>query len=177
MTHNSNASDQQRTIDVATKRSSSKNPENTSGRELTEASKIIPSTHNSDGRRSDDVTSTITSDSLAVIQKKFHVPNDVLIITPKRTDRAHAPPQGFVEVYEMTLHAGLRFPPAHELFDIFKACGIALPQFLCRAITIIVGSIVFFRLYGATLTIEYLSKMCKFTSDSHDRILCRANKK
>ncbi|KAH0457207.1 hypothetical protein IEQ34_015114 [Dendrobium chrysotoxum] len=106
-----------------------------------DASKIIPSAHDGDRRRSDNVASTITSDSLVVIRKKFHVPNDVLIIAPKRIDRAHAPSQGFIAVYEMTLRAGLRFPPAPELLDIFKACGIALPQFLCRAITIIVGLI------------------------------------
>ncbi|KAH0461513.1 hypothetical protein IEQ34_009088 [Dendrobium chrysotoxum] len=105
---------------------------------LTDASKIIPSAHDGDRRRFDDVASIITSDSLAVIRKKFHVTNDVLIIALKRTDMAHTPPQGFVAVYEMTLHAGLRFPLAPKLLNIFKACGVALPQFLCRAITIIV---------------------------------------
>ncbi|KAH0458379.1 hypothetical protein IEQ34_013694 [Dendrobium chrysotoxum] len=74
------------------------------------------------------------------------------------------------------LRASLRFPPAPELLDIFKACGVALLQFLCRGITIIVGLIVFFRESGATSTVEYLSKMCKFTSDSYGRISCRANK-
>ncbi|KAH0457247.1 hypothetical protein IEQ34_015154 [Dendrobium chrysotoxum] len=177
MAGNSKDVNQRRTLDTTSKRSSSKNPKNTAGGGLTDASKIIPSSHDGDRRRSDDVASIITSDSLATIRKKFHVPNDVLIMAPKRTDRAHTPPQGFVAVYEMTLRAGLRFPPAPELLDIFKACGVALPQFLCRAITIIVGLIVFFRERGATLTVEYLSKMCKFTSDSYGRISCRANKK
>ncbi|KAH0458290.1 hypothetical protein IEQ34_013605 [Dendrobium chrysotoxum] len=177
MADNSKDGNQRRTLDTTSKRSSSKNLKNTAGGGLTDASKIIPSSHDGDRRRSDDVASIITSDSLAAIRKKFHVPNDVLIIAPKRTDRAHTPPQGFVAVYEMTLRAGLRFPPAPELLDIFKACGVALPQFLCRAVTIIVGLIVFFRERGATLTVEYLSKMCKFTSDSYGRISCRANKK
>ncbi|KAH0454123.1 hypothetical protein IEQ34_016047 [Dendrobium chrysotoxum] len=129
---------------------------------LTDASKIIPSAHNGDRRRSDDVASIITSDSLAAIRKKFHVPNDVLIIAPKRTDRAHAPPQEFVAVYEMTMHAGFRFSPAPELLDIFKACGVALPQFLCRAITIIVGLIVFFR------EREGLTDASKIIPSAHD---------
>ncbi|KAH0448881.1 hypothetical protein IEQ34_022681 [Dendrobium chrysotoxum] len=34
----------------------------------------------------DDVASTITSDGLAVIRRKFHIPNEVLIIAPKRSD-------------------------------------------------------------------------------------------
>ncbi|KAH0459032.1 hypothetical protein IEQ34_011846 [Dendrobium chrysotoxum] len=175
MADNSKDGNQRRTLDTASKRSSSKNPKNNA--RLTDASKIFPSSHDGDRRRSDDVTSIITSDSLAAIHKKFHVSNDVLIIAPKRTDRTHTPPQGFVAVYEMTLRTGLRFPPAPELLDIFKACGVALPQFLCRAITIIVGLIVFFKERGATLTVEYLSKMCKFTSDSYGCISCRANKK
>ncbi|KAH0466605.1 hypothetical protein IEQ34_003843 [Dendrobium chrysotoxum] len=177
MADNSKDGNQRRTLEITSKRSSSKNPKNIAGGGLTDASKIIPPAHDDDRRRSDDVASIITSDSLAAIRKKFHVPNNMLIIAPKRTDRAHSPPQGFVAVYEMTLHAGLRFPPAPELLDIFKACGVALAQFLCRATTIIVGLIVFFRERGATLTVEYLSKMCKFTSDSYGRISCRANKK
>ncbi|KAH0436093.1 hypothetical protein IEQ34_026474 [Dendrobium chrysotoxum] len=95
-------------------------------------------------RAIDDVVSMITYDGLAVICKKFYILNEVLIISPKRSDRVHAPPLGFIVVYEMTLCAGLRFPPAPELLEIFKACGISLPQFLCRAITIMVGLIVFF---------------------------------
>ncbi|KAH0458736.1 hypothetical protein IEQ34_011550 [Dendrobium chrysotoxum] len=134
MTDNSKDGNQRRTLETTSKRSSSKNPKNTAGGGLTDASKIIPPAHDGDRRRSDDVASILTSDSLAAIHKKFHVPNDVLIIAPKRTDRAHSPPQGFVAVYEMTLRAGLRFPPAPELLDIFKACGVALPQFLCSGL-------------------------------------------
>ncbi|KAH0467519.1 hypothetical protein IEQ34_004757 [Dendrobium chrysotoxum] len=125
----------------------------------------------------DDVASTITSDGLAVIRKKFHIINEVLIIAPKSSDRVHVPPPRFIDVYEMTLHAGLRFPPAPELLEIFKACGVSLPQFLYRAITIMVGLAVFFRERGVTLTMEYLSKMCKFTSDTHGRVFCQNNKK
>ncbi|KAH0467229.1 hypothetical protein IEQ34_004467 [Dendrobium chrysotoxum] len=42
------------------------------------------------------------------------------------------------------------------LLDIFKACGVALPQFLFRVITIIVGLIVFFRECRAALIVECL---------------------
>ncbi|KAH0459498.1 hypothetical protein IEQ34_012312 [Dendrobium chrysotoxum] len=91
MIDNSKASKQRRTLDITSKRSSSKNPENAYGGGLTDASKIISSAVDGDRRRSDDAVSTITSDSLAVIRKKFHIPNDVLIIAPKRTDRAYAP--------------------------------------------------------------------------------------
>ncbi|KAH0458435.1 hypothetical protein IEQ34_013750 [Dendrobium chrysotoxum] len=34
----------------------------------------------------DDVVSMITSDGLAMIRRKFHIPNEVLIIAPKRSD-------------------------------------------------------------------------------------------
>ncbi|KAH0448415.1 hypothetical protein IEQ34_022215 [Dendrobium chrysotoxum] len=64
----------------------------------------------------------------------------------------------------MTLHARLRFSPAPELLEIFKACGVSLSQFLCRAITIMTGLI-------------YLSKMCKFTTVVHGRVSCWNNKK
>ncbi|KAH0448404.1 hypothetical protein IEQ34_022204 [Dendrobium chrysotoxum] len=134
-----------------------------------------------DKRRShgaiDDVTSTITSDGLAVIHKKFYIPNEVLIITPKISNRVYAPLPGFITIYEMTLHVGLWFPPAPELLEIFKACGISLPQFLYIAIIIMVGLTVFFRERGAILTIKYLSKMCKFMTDIHGRVSCQNNKK
>ncbi|KAH0458548.1 hypothetical protein IEQ34_013863 [Dendrobium chrysotoxum] len=122
MTDSSKASNQRRTVDITSKMSSSKSSENDSG--LTDASKLIPFTRDGDRKRYDDVAPTISSDSLAVIRKKFHLPNEVLIITPKRSNKAQTPPPGFVAVYEMTLRAGLRFPPALELLDIFKACGI-----------------------------------------------------
>ncbi|KAH0467493.1 hypothetical protein IEQ34_004731 [Dendrobium chrysotoxum] len=70
----------------------------------------------------DDVQSSITSDSLEMIRKKFYIPNDVLIIAPKRFDRVYAPPLGFIVVYEITFHAGLRFSPAPKLLEIFKEC-------------------------------------------------------
>ncbi|KAH0452109.1 hypothetical protein IEQ34_019408 [Dendrobium chrysotoxum] len=101
----------------------------------------------------------------------------MLIIAPKRSDRVHAPLPGFIAVYEMTLCSGLQFSPAPELLKIFKACGVSIPQFLCRAITSMVGLTVFFRECRAMLTVEYLSKMCKFTNDIHGRVSCRNNKK
>ncbi|KAH0434583.1 hypothetical protein IEQ34_026802 [Dendrobium chrysotoxum] len=71
------------------------------------------------------------------------------------------------------LHAGLRFPLAPELLKIFRVCGVPLAQFLCRAVIIIVGLMAFYREHGARLTVNYLSKMCRLTSDSQGRILCR----
>ncbi|KAH0451122.1 hypothetical protein IEQ34_018421 [Dendrobium chrysotoxum] len=162
-----------------------------SGLHLKDAPKVTPSStgikkqdkapKDGDKRRShgaiDDVASTITFDGLTMIRKNFYIPNEVLIIASKRSDRVHAPPPGFIAVYEMTLRAGLRFPPAPELLEIFKACGVSLPQFLCRAITIIFGLTVFFQERGATLTVEYLSEICKFTNDIYGRVSCRNNKK
>ncbi|KAH0450888.1 hypothetical protein IEQ34_021580 [Dendrobium chrysotoxum] len=87
MADNSKDSNQRRTLDTTSKRSSSKNPNNTAGGGLTDASKIIPSSHDGDRRRSDDVASINTSDSLAEIRKKFHVPNDVLIDYCSKEDR------------------------------------------------------------------------------------------
>ncbi|KAH0465699.1 hypothetical protein IEQ34_005802 [Dendrobium chrysotoxum] len=75
-------------------------------------------------------------------------------------------------MYEMTLHAGLRFPLAPELLEIFRTCGVPLAQFLCRTVTIIVGLTAFYRERGAKLTVDHLSKMCRLTR----RILCRGKK-
>ncbi|KAH0464378.1 hypothetical protein IEQ34_007164 [Dendrobium chrysotoxum] len=68
------------------------------------------------------------------------------------------------------------FPLAPELLEIFKACGVPLAQFLCRTVTIIVGLTAFYRERGAKLTVDHLSKMCRLTSDSQGRILCRGKK-
>ncbi|KAH0466867.1 hypothetical protein IEQ34_004105 [Dendrobium chrysotoxum] len=40
-----------------------------------------------------------------------------------------------------------------------------------------IGLKVFFREREVTLTVEYLSKICKFTTNVHDRVSCRNNKK
>ncbi|KAH0464553.1 hypothetical protein IEQ34_007339 [Dendrobium chrysotoxum] len=44
-----------------------------------------------DSRRStliDNVSSSITSDGLIIIRKKYHLPIDLVMIAPKRTDQA-----------------------------------------------------------------------------------------
>ncbi|KAH0466410.1 hypothetical protein IEQ34_003648 [Dendrobium chrysotoxum] len=69
-----------------------------------------PRTMEVDGsRRStliDDVSLSITSDGLIIIRKKYHLPNDLVMVAPKKTDRARDPPNGFITVYEMALRAG-----------------------------------------------------------------------
>ncbi|PKU68132.1 hypothetical protein MA16_Dca015634 [Dendrobium catenatum] len=125
----------------------------------------------------DDVPSSITSDdALIAIRKKYHLPNDLVMAVPKKTDRARYPPKGFITLYEMTLRAGLRFSLAPELLEIFRACGVPLAQFLCRTVTIIVGLTVFYRERGVKMTIDHLSKMCKLTSDVQGCVLCRGRK-
>ncbi|PKU63101.1 hypothetical protein MA16_Dca025837 [Dendrobium catenatum] len=125
----------------------------------------------------DDVPSSITSDdTLVAIHKKYHMSNDLVMVVPKKIDRARDPPKGFITLYEMTLRASLRFPLAPELLEIFRACGVPLAQFLCKTVTIIVGLTVFYRERGVKLTIDHLSKMCKLTSDVQGRVLCRGRK-
>ncbi|KAH0448978.1 hypothetical protein IEQ34_022778 [Dendrobium chrysotoxum] len=142
---------------------------------------VVPSTHEvvelvraprtievDESRRStliDDISSSITSDGLIIIHKKFHLLDDLVMAVPKKTDRARDPPNGFITMYEMTLRAGLRFPLAPELLGIFKACGVPLAQFLCKTVTIIMGLTVFHRERGVRLIVDHLSKMCMFTSD------------
>ncbi|KAL0924956.1 hypothetical protein M5K25_005817 [Dendrobium thyrsiflorum] len=73
--------------------------------------------------KTDDAISTITEDSFISFRKKFHFPNDVVMRVPARSDRARFPPPGYVTVYEFSLRAGLRLPPAPELIDIMTICG------------------------------------------------------
>ncbi|KAH0456512.1 hypothetical protein IEQ34_014419 [Dendrobium chrysotoxum] len=150
-----------------------------STREVIEPMRAPQTTEVDQSRRStliDDVSSTITSDGLIIFRKKFHLPNDLVMVAPKESDRARYPPSGFITMYEMTLRAGLRFSLASELLEIFKACGVPLAQFLCRTVTIIVGLTAFYRERGAKLTVDHLSKMCRLTSDSQGHILCRGKK-
>ncbi|KAH0456920.1 hypothetical protein IEQ34_014827 [Dendrobium chrysotoxum] len=64
---------------------------------------------------------------------------------PARSDRACFPPLGYVTVYEFSLRAGLRFPPASELIDILTICGVCLSQFSYRVMSIVMGLIMLFR--------------------------------
>ncbi|KAL0927627.1 hypothetical protein M5K25_001818 [Dendrobium thyrsiflorum] len=77
--------------------------------------------------KTDDAISTITEDSFILFRKKFHFPNDVVMKVPARSDRARFPPPGYVTVYELSLRAGLRLPPAPELIDILTICGAEKP--------------------------------------------------
>ncbi|KAH0453305.1 hypothetical protein IEQ34_017629 [Dendrobium chrysotoxum] len=95
---------------------------------------------------------TITSDSLIIFHKKFHFPNDLAVKTPEKSNRACFPPSGYLTIYEMSLRAGLRFPPAPELINISTICGVILSHFSCRAMSIVMGLIAFFRDCGAVLT-------------------------
>ncbi|KAL0916191.1 hypothetical protein M5K25_013683 [Dendrobium thyrsiflorum] len=91
--------------------------------------------------KADDVVSTITGNSLIIFRKKFHFPNDFVIKVPAKSDLACAPPPGFLTVYEFSLRAGLRFPPASELIDILRIYGVSLSQLSYRAMSIIMGLI------------------------------------
>ncbi|KAH0458426.1 hypothetical protein IEQ34_013741 [Dendrobium chrysotoxum] len=133
----------------------SKNQDDHPGNRPLDMLDVVPSTHEvvepvraprtmevDESRRStliDDVSSSITLDGLIIICKKFHLPDDLVMVVPKKTDQAQDPPNGFFTIYEMTLRAGLRFPLAPELLEIFRACGVPLAQFLCRTVKIIVG--------------------------------------
>ncbi|KAH0453089.1 hypothetical protein IEQ34_017413 [Dendrobium chrysotoxum] len=92
----------------------------------------------------DDVVSTITDDSLIVFHK-FIFLNDLVVMDPKRSNRACFPPPGYLIIYEISLHAGLLFPPPLELIDISIMCGVSLFQFSYRAISVTVRLIAFFR--------------------------------
>ncbi|KAH0458388.1 hypothetical protein IEQ34_013703 [Dendrobium chrysotoxum] len=59
-----------------------------------------------------------------------------------------ASPPGYMTVYEFSLRAGLRFPPASELIDILTICGVCLSQFSYRVMSIMMGLIVLFRDHG-----------------------------
>ncbi|KAH0466516.1 hypothetical protein IEQ34_003754 [Dendrobium chrysotoxum] len=115
--------------------------------------------------RVNEIASTVT---------KFHFSNDVVTIVPKRSDRASLPPPGYLTVSETNLRAGLRFPPHAELIKILRWCRVNLSQFSFRAMSVTVGLIVLFRDRGATLTPEHLSRMGRFTSDTHGRVIFRS---
>ncbi|KAH0451946.1 hypothetical protein IEQ34_019245 [Dendrobium chrysotoxum] len=46
--------------------------------------------------KADDVASIITSDSLIIVRKKFHFPNDLVMKVPKKPDRFYSPAPGFL---------------------------------------------------------------------------------
>ncbi|KAH0463548.1 hypothetical protein IEQ34_008130 [Dendrobium chrysotoxum] len=115
-------------------------------------------------------------DGLIVIYKKIHLTNDLVMASPRKSDQVRVPPSGFITVYEMMLHTGLRSPQAPQLLEIFKACDVPLAQFLCRTVTIIVGLMIFYMEHDVKLTVDYLSKMCRFTSDFQGRVLYRGKK-
>ncbi|KAH0456626.1 hypothetical protein IEQ34_014533 [Dendrobium chrysotoxum] len=93
---------------------------------------------------------------------------------PTRFDRACSPPPGFVIVYEFSLRAWLRFLPSPELIDILTICGVSLAQLFYRAMSIIMGLIIFFRDYGAVLSPKCLSRMGHLISDTQGRISFRS---
>ncbi|KAH0460478.1 hypothetical protein IEQ34_011141 [Dendrobium chrysotoxum] len=99
------------------------------------------------GARADNAASTITGDSLIVLHKKFHIPNDVVMAVPKRYNPVGLPPPGVV----------LSTPI--ELIKILVRCGITLSQFSYRAMSVMMGLIALFRYRGAVLTPEHLSRM------------------
>ncbi|PKU81623.1 hypothetical protein MA16_Dca013054 [Dendrobium catenatum] len=115
--------------------------------------------------KADNVISTITEESFISFRKKFHFPNDLVMKVPVRSERACFPPQGYVTMYEFSLRAGLRFPPPPELVDILTACALSLSQFSYRAMSVVVGLIVFFRDHRAVLSTECLSWMGRIYTD------------
>ncbi|KAH0450659.1 hypothetical protein IEQ34_021351 [Dendrobium chrysotoxum] len=117
-----------------------KNPTEDRPAQRSEISKRIQKTP-----KADDVISTITKDSFISFRKKFHFPNDLVMKVPARSDRACFPPPGYVTVYDFSLRAGLRFPPASELIDILTICGVCLSQFSYRVMSIVMGQIELFR--------------------------------
>ncbi|KAH0459376.1 hypothetical protein IEQ34_012190 [Dendrobium chrysotoxum] len=106
-------------------RQASKNQDDVPGSRPLDMLDVVPSTHKvvepvralrtmevDESRRStliDDVSSSITSDGLIIIRKKFHLPDDLVMVVPKKTDRARDPPNGFFTMYEMTLCAGRKW--------------------------------------------------------------------
>ncbi|KAH0457758.1 hypothetical protein IEQ34_013073 [Dendrobium chrysotoxum] len=124
--------------------------------------------------RVNETASTVTSGFLILFRKNFHFLNDVVTIVPKMSDRPSLPPPGYLTVFETNLRAGLRFPPPAELIEILRRCGVNLSQFSFRAMSVTVGLIALFRNRGATLTPEHLSRMGRFTSDTHGRVTFRS---
>ncbi|KAI0523469.1 hypothetical protein KFK09_005864 [Dendrobium nobile] len=126
------------------------------------------------GARADDLASTVTSDSLIIFRKKFHFPNDVVAVAPKRSDRAGVPPHGYLTICETHLRSGLRFSLPAELIEILMHCGVSISQFTYRGMSVMIGLIALFRDRGAILTPERLSRMGRFTSDAQGRITFRS---
>ncbi|PKU77441.1 hypothetical protein MA16_Dca027577 [Dendrobium catenatum] len=126
------------------------------------------------GARADDLASTVTSDSSIILHKKFHFPNDVVAVAPKRSDRAGAPPPGYLTICETHLRSGLRFPLPVELIEILMHCGVSISQFTYRGMSMTIGLIAFFRDRGAILTPERLSRIGRFTYDVQGRITFRS---
>ncbi|KAL0927362.1 hypothetical protein M5K25_001526 [Dendrobium thyrsiflorum] len=93
---------------------------------------------------------------------------------PARSDRARFPPPGYVTVYEFSLRAGLRLPPAPELIDIMTIYGVNMSQFSYRAMSIIMGMIILFRDRGVVLSSECLSRIGRLFSDVQGRITFRS---
>ncbi|KAI0522350.1 hypothetical protein KFK09_004729 [Dendrobium nobile] len=91
------------------------------------------------GARADDLASTVTSDSLIIFRKKFHFPNDVVAVAPKRSDRASVPPPGYLTICETHLRSGLRFPLPAELIEILMHCGVSISQFTYRGMSVTIG--------------------------------------
>ncbi|KAH0465379.1 hypothetical protein IEQ34_005482 [Dendrobium chrysotoxum] len=75
---------------------------------------------------------------------------------------------------ETNLRAWLCFPPPTELIEILRRCRVNLSQFLFRSISVTVELIALFRDRGATLTPDHLSRMGRFTSDTHGRVTFRS---
>ncbi|KAH0452817.1 hypothetical protein IEQ34_017141 [Dendrobium chrysotoxum] len=147
---------------------SSKNPSEDRLAQRSEISKRIQK-----APKANNVISTITEDSFISFRKKFHFPNDLVMKVPARFDLACFPPPGYVTVYEFSLRAGLRFPPASELIDILTICGVCLFQFFYRVMSIVMGLIVLFRDRGVVLSSECLSRMGRLFSDAQGCISFR----
>ncbi|KAH0450866.1 hypothetical protein IEQ34_021558 [Dendrobium chrysotoxum] len=111
------------------------------------------------------MVSTITSYSLIVFRKKFYFPNDLIIRAPQNLDQVYFPPSRCLTIYEISLRVGLQFFLPSELIDISTTCGVSISQFSYRAMSIVIGLIVFFRDHGEVLTPEFFSHMGRFTCD------------
>ncbi|KAH0449912.1 hypothetical protein IEQ34_020604 [Dendrobium chrysotoxum] len=84
----------------------------------------------------------------------FHFLNNLIVKTIEKSDQVCFPPLRYLNIYEMSLRVGIRYPPALELIDILTACGVSLSQFSCRAMSIVMGLIAFFRDRRAVLISE-----------------------
>ncbi|KAL0924039.1 hypothetical protein M5K25_004841 [Dendrobium thyrsiflorum] len=95
----------------------------------------------------DDGASSVTSDSLTVLHKKFHFPNSLVATVPNRSDRASHPPPG---------------------------CGVSIARFSHRTISVTIGLIALFRDRGVVLTPECISRMGRFIIDAQGRVTFRS---